>query len=90
MQYWQTVPARKKKLVLRKVHQKIWYWRRTEKTSYTDRMKHGEVLHRVTEERNIIHTITRRKAAGIGHILSFNCLLKHANEVKEEKTRKKT
>jgi hypothetical protein len=40
MQYWQNVPARKK-LVLRKLDQKIWCWRSTEKTSYTDRMTNG-------------------------------------------------
>jgi hypothetical protein len=35
-----------------------------------------EVLHRVKEERNIVHTIKRRKANWIGHILRRNCLLK--------------
>jgi hypothetical protein len=33
--------------------------------------------YRVKEERNIIHTIKRRKADFIGHILLRNCLLKH-------------
>jgi hypothetical protein len=37
-------------------------------------------LHRVKEERNILHTIKRRKANWIGHILRRNCLLKHAIE----------
>jgi hypothetical protein len=41
------------------------------------------VLHRVKEERNILHKIRRRKATGIGHILIWNCLLKHAIEGKE-------
>jgi hypothetical protein len=36
----------------------------------------NEVLHRVKEERNILHTIKRRKANWIGHILRRNCLLK--------------
>ena len=31
----------------------------------------------VKEERNIIHTIKRRKANWIGHILCRNCLVKH-------------
>jgi hypothetical protein len=31
----------------------------------------------VKEERNIVHTIKRRKANWIGHILRRNCLLKH-------------
>jgi hypothetical protein len=41
----------------------------------------NEVLqHRVKEERNIVHTIKRRKANWIGHILRRNCLMKHVIE----------
>jgi hypothetical protein len=36
--------------------------------------------YRVKEERNIPHTVTRRKANWIGHILHRNCLPKHAVE----------
>jgi hypothetical protein len=67
---------------LRKVDQKylesfeMWCWRRME-ISWTDRVRNEEVLHRVNEERNIVHTIKRRKANWIGHILRRNCLLKH-------------
>jgi hypothetical protein len=43
-----------------------------------------EVLHRVKEERNIVHTIKGRKANWIGHILCRNCLLKHVIEGKVE------
>jgi hypothetical protein len=43
-----------------------------------------EVLHRVKEERNILHKIKRRKANWIGHILRRNCLLKHMIEGKLE------
>jgi hypothetical protein len=43
-----------------------------------------EVLHRVKEERNIVHTIKRRKANWIDHILRRNCLLKHVIEGKLE------
>jgi hypothetical protein len=43
-----------------------------------------EVLHRVKEERNILHTIKRRKANWISHILRRNCLLKHVIERKLE------
>jgi hypothetical protein len=43
-----------------------------------------EVLHRVKEERNILHTIKRREANWIGHILRRNCLLKHVIEGKLE------
>jgi hypothetical protein len=48
-----------------------------EKISWTDRVRNEEVLHRVKEERNIVHAIKRRKANWIGHILRRNCLLKH-------------
>jgi hypothetical protein len=34
-------------------------------------------LQRVTEERNILHTIKRRKVNSVGHVLSRSCLLKH-------------
>jgi hypothetical protein len=54
-----------------------------EKISWTDRVR-NEVLHRVKEERNIIHTIDRRKANWIGYILRRNCLLKHVIEGKTE------
>jgi hypothetical protein len=37
-----------------------------------------------TESRNILHTIKRRKANWIGHILRRNCLLKHVIEGKLE------
>jgi hypothetical protein len=47
-------------------------------------VRNEEVLHRVKEERNIIHTIKRRKANWIGHILRRNCLLKHITEGKIE------
>jgi hypothetical protein len=44
-----------------------------------------EVLHRVSQARNILHTIKRKKANWIGHILRRNCLLKHFIEGKMEK-----
>jgi hypothetical protein len=74
---------------LRKVDQKylesfeMWYLRRME-ISWTDRVRNEEVLHRVKEERNILHTIKKRKANWIGHILRRNCLLKHVIEGKLE------
>jgi hypothetical protein len=75
---------------LRKVDQKylesfeMWCWRRMEKISWTDCVSNEEVLHRVKEETNIVHTIKRRKANWIGHILRRNCLLKHVIEGKLE------
>jgi hypothetical protein len=53
-----------------------------EKISWTYRVRNEEVLHRVKEERNIVHTIKRRKANWIGHILRRKCLLKHVIEGK--------
>jgi hypothetical protein len=59
---------------LRKVEQKylesfeMWCWRRMEEISWRDRVNNEAVLHRVKEERNILHTIRRRKANWIGHI----------------------
>jgi hypothetical protein len=54
----------------------MWCWRSMEKISWTDRVRNEEVLHRVKVERNIVHTIKRRKANWIGHILRRNCILK--------------
>jgi hypothetical protein len=51
-----------------------------EKISWTDRVSNEAVLHRVKEERNILHTIRRRKAKWIGHILRRKCLLSHIIE----------
>ena len=42
-------------------------------------------LHRVGEERNILHTIKRRKANWIGHILGRICLLDRAIAVKVQR-----
>ena len=47
----------------------------------------NEGLHRVEEEKNIVHTILRRKANWIGHILRRNCLLKDVTEGKIAGTR---
>jgi hypothetical protein len=37
-----------------------------------DSVKNGDVLHRVKEEMNILHSIQRRKANWNGHVLSRN------------------
>jgi hypothetical protein len=39
-------------------------------------VRNEKVLHRVKEERNIIHTAKRRKGNCIGRILRRNCFLK--------------
>ena len=67
-----------------------------EKVSWTDGVRNEEVLHRVKKERNIVHTIKRRKVNWTGHFLRRNCLLKHVTEVEigggicDGKTRKNT
>jgi hypothetical protein len=45
-------------------------------------LRNEEVLLRVKEERNILHTVKRKKANWTGHILRRNCLLKHVIEGK--------
>jgi hypothetical protein len=46
----------------------------------------NEVLHRVKKESNNVHTIRRRQATWIHHILSRNCLLKHVTGGKIEES----
>jgi hypothetical protein len=55
-----------------------------EKISWTDLVRSKEVLHRVKEERNILHTANRRKANWVVYILSSNCVLKHIIDGKME------
>jgi hypothetical protein len=72
---------------LHKVDQKylenfeMWCQRKMEKISWTDHVR-NKVLQRV-KERNILHTIKRRKANWIGHILHRNCLLRHVTVRKD-------
>jgi hypothetical protein len=54
-----------------------------EKISWTGRLR-NEILHRVKEERDVLHTIKVRKANWIGHVLCRNFLLKHITEGKIE------
>jgi len=53
------------------------------KISGTGRVR-NEVLHRVMEERTILHTIGRGETKWIVHILRKNCLLEHLIERKTE------
>ena len=55
-----------------------------EKISWTDRVRNGDVLLRVKEQRNILHEIIKRKANWIGHILRRNCLLQRVIDGKIE------
>jgi hypothetical protein len=54
-----------------------------EKISWTDHLK-NEVLHKITKERSIVHTIKRNEANCICHILRRNWLLKYDVEGKIE------
>ena len=45
-------------------------------------MRNEEVLHRVTEERNVLFAVKSRKANWTGYVLRRNCLLKDVNERK--------
>ena len=60
----------------------MWCWRRME-VIWTNRVG-NEVLQRVKAERNVLHTLKKRKVKWIGHILHQNCLLKHITEGKLE------
>jgi len=53
-----------------------------EEIIWNHRVRNEELLHRVKEDRNILHAINRRRVNWIGHILCVNCLLKHAIERK--------
>jgi predicted protein tyrosine phosphatase len=63
----------------------MWCWRRMENINWTDVIENEEMLHRTKEERNFVHTVKRRKANWIGHIL----LNKFRRYTSDEKTRKK-
>ena len=47
-----------------------------ENISWIDSVRNEEVLNRVKEERNILHTRKRRKTNWIGHILRRKCPVK--------------
>jgi hypothetical protein len=43
----------------------IWCWRRMQKISWTDCVRNEEVLHRVKEERHILHAINEGRLTGL-------------------------
>ena len=53
-----------------------------EKISWTDHVRNKDILHRVKEQRNILHEIRKRKANWIGHSMRRNCLLQRVTEGK--------
>jgi hypothetical protein len=48
-----------------------------EKINWIDPVRNEEVLHRITEGRDILHTVKRRKDKWICHIIHTNCPLKY-------------
>ena len=60
-----------------------------EKISWTDCVRNEEVLHRVKEERNILHAVKRRNTKSIGNILPKNCFIQAMIEVTERRGRKR-
>jgi hypothetical protein len=87
---WSIVLYGAENSTLVKVHQKylesceMWCWRRMV-VSWNDRVKNDGILQRLKAERNILHTIRRRKANWIGHILRKNYLVKRVIEGKIER-----
>jgi hypothetical protein len=78
---------------LQKVDQKylksfeMWCWRRTNISWSNNGVKNEDVLHRIKEERNILHTVKRNKTNLTGHIWLRNSFLKYIIEGKmEERT----
>ena len=55
-----------------------------EKLIWTDRVRKEEVLHKVKEDRNILHTVKSIKFNWIGHVLRMKRLLQHVIEGKIE------
>ena len=57
----------------------MWSWKMMG-IVWNDRVRNEEVLQRVKEGSNILHTVKRRKANWIGHIFRRNCLLEEVTE----------
>jgi hypothetical protein len=53
----------------------MWCWRKMEMISWIDHVRNESVLHRVKQQRNIPHEISKGKANCIGNILQRNWLL---------------
>jgi hypothetical protein len=60
----------------------MWCWRRMEMISCTDHVRNEKVLLRVTEQRNTLHEISKRKANWIGQFLRINFPLQQVIEGK--------
>ena len=60
----------------------MWCCGRMEKIIWTDHVRNEDVLLRVSEQRNTLREIRKRKSNWIHHILCRNCLLKQVIEGK--------
>jgi hypothetical protein len=68
----------------------MWCWRKIEEILWTSRVRNKEV-HRVKEERNTLHTIKKRKANWIDHIICRKYFLIHIfEEIVKERIDRKT
>ncbi|GFG40635.1 hypothetical protein Cfor_06672 [Coptotermes formosanus] len=96
---WSTALYDAEKWTLHEVDQKylesfeMWCWRRIEKISWTDHVRNEEVLDTV-KERNILHTIKRRKAItqlvlSCTELPSKTRLKERGKVINDGKTRKK-
>jgi hypothetical protein len=67
----------------------MWCWKKLD-IGWADRMRNEGVLRGVKEERNVLLTVSIRKANWIGQILRRNSLLKHVMGGKIEGKMRKT
>ena len=58
----------------------MWFWRRMEKISWTDKISNEEVLRRVGEERHLMNLLRNRKKNWIGHVLRGEGLMREVIE----------
>jgi hypothetical protein len=56
---------------------------------WTDRVKNEDALQGVKKEKDILHSIKRRKANSVGHRLCRKCLLKHVIDGEIKGTRRR-
>jgi len=58
----------------------MWIWRKMNKTSWVERKTNEQVLKDVSEKRNIIKHILKRKTKLIGHLFRHNTFMKNIFE----------
>ena len=63
----------------------MWCWEGMDKSICTHRVSNKKILHRVKDDRNLLHKIKQKKADWIGHTLRRYCFVKHVIERKIER-----